>query len=162
MKKYIILFVLFSGGMSFAVIVNLSPEFEDFLNKTSRIMSKDGRRDFNQHINYLKREYKKAKKEGLIEECDYVVAAYDLARERGDGNNTTGFEKRTHGGYRIKGDNEEEDVFFVAADEVISDDGKTIRFQREDRQYVSNIYWKTEAKKKKEREERKAKKKKGK
>ena len=68
MKKYIILFVLFFGGMSFADIVNLSPEFEDFLNKTSRIMSKDGRRDFNQHINYLKREYKKAKKKKEREE----------------------------------------------------------------------------------------------
>lgn len=162
MKKYITLLLLFFSGITFADIVNLSPEFEKFLNDTSRIMAKEGRRDFNKHINYLKKEYKKAQKEGLIEECDYVVAAYDLTRERGDGNNTTGFTKATRGYYKIKADNEEDDVFFVGEDEVISDDGKTIRFQREDREYVSNIYWKTEAKKKKEREERKAKRKKGK
>ena len=160
MKKYITLFSLLVSGIVSADVVNLSPEFEKFLKDTSRIMSKEGRKDFNTHINYLKKEYKKAKKAGLIENCDYVVATYDLSRRSGAGNNTTGFSKSKPGFYRIEGDNEDKDVFFVTEDELIDDDGKTIRFQREDNEYVSNIYWKTEERKKKERDERKSKKKK--
>ncbi len=160
MKKYIILAMSLFTSVLFADIINLSPEFEKFLDDTSRIMSKDGRRDFNTNINYLKKEYKKAKKEQLVEECDYVVAAFDLTRRSGASNNTTGFSKiQRRGYYNIKADNENEDVFFVLSDEVLSEDGKVIRFQRGEREYVSCIYWKTEEKKKKEREERKAKKK---
>ncbi len=160
MKKHVVFLMCLFANVLFADIVNLSPEFEKFLNDTSRIMSKDGRRDFNKNITYLKKEYNQAQKEQLIDECDYVVAAFDLSRRSGAGNNTTGFSKvAKRGYYSIKADNKNNDVFFIQGDEVLSEDGKVINFQRDDREYVSCIYWKTEAKKKKEREERKRKKK---
>lgn len=148
MKK-LLFTIIASIGILNAETVNLSPSFEKVLDNTARVMSKDGRRDFNKNITYLKKEYKKSG-----EECDYVVAAYDLYRQSGAGNNTTGFSKSTT---RASGDNENRDVFFVDEEDVISEDGKTIVFQRGDKEYKSCIYFKTEEKKKKERAERKAK-----
>ena len=148
MKKLIITLIA-SVGILNAETINLSPSFEKVLEDTARVMSKDGRKDFNKNITYLKKEYKKSG-----EECDFVVAAYDLHRQSGAGNNTTGFSKYS---IRSIGDNDKHDVIFVTEDEVISEDGKTIVFQRSDDEYRSCIYFKTEEKKKKERAERKAK-----
>ena len=153
MKNILIATII--GALTFNVAnaadINLSPEFEKVLENTSRLMSRKGRADFNRHISYLKSEYKKS---GI--ECDYVVAAYDLHRQSGAGNNTIGFSKGTRWS-TIDTDNEKEDVYFVTEDEVISEDGKQIVFQRGDNEYKSCIYFKTEEKKKKEREERKQK-----
>lgn len=142
---------IFTIGGANATDINLSPDFEKVLENTSRLMSKEGRKDFNKNITYLKKEYKKSGTE-----CDFVVAAYDLHRQSGAGNNTTGFSKSTRWS-TVGTDNENNDVYFVHEDEVISEDGKQIVFQRGNNEYKSCIYFKTEEKKKKEREERKQK-----
>lgn len=148
MKK-LLFTIIASVGILNAETINLSPSFEKVLDDTARVMSKDGRKDFNKNITYLKKEYKKSG-----EECDFVVAVYDLYRQSGAGNNTTGFSKSCT---KASGDNEDRDVFFIDEEDVISEDGKKIVFQRGDKEYKSCIYFKTEEKKKKERAERKAK-----
>lgn len=132
-----------------AETINLSPQFEKVLEDTARLMSKGGRRDFNKNITYLKKEYKKSEIE-----CDFVVAAYDLRRQAGSGNNTIGFTKSQRYYYDAEPDNDAGDVFFIHEDEVISEDGKQIIFQRGDDEFKSCIYFKTKEKKEKEREAR--------
>lgn len=166
--KTVITLLLGVCGMLFSNVAeayeyNLSPSYEREIVKSTvkRPMSIEAKRDLNVLYQKLERAYQKAKKEGIIEEVDYMVSAYDLnphtnfLTKTGRINKTSnisGWTKSKEYSGKALYDN---CVIFVLEEDVIDiEDDRILIFKLNGRTYRSCIYRATKSKLKKDREKK--------
>lgn len=159
MKKFIAL-LLSTCGLLFSVVAeaseyNLSPHYEREIVKSTlkRPMSIEAKRDLNLFYKKMEHAYKKAKKENIIEEVDYMVSAYDLIPLTNyKTKNISGWEKSKK--YRASALYDNYVIFVLEEDVIEIEDDRILIFTIDRVKYRSCIYRATKSKLKKDREKK--------